>query len=484
MNTKFLLSSDNNNRNELLKKKIIHYYIANGDATIADLGREMDLSIPTVTKLVAELQDDGYILDFGKQETNGGRKPNIYGLNPASGYFVGVDMLKDKLNIAAIDFKGDKVQLEENIPYQLENTPASLEQFCKIIDDFIVSLPVERNKILAIGVNITGRVNPASGYSYSIFYFEEKPLAQIMEKIKGLIDAPFTPFYENGEVNYEPIEAYAKLLVKNGLKGVFINGSSGEGYMLTDEERMKLAERWVEVAPSGFKVIVHVGSTCVKASHKLAAHAQKIGAWGIGAMASPFPKVNRIEELVKYCEEIASGAPELPFYYYHIPAFNGAFLPMVELLKAVDGRIPNFAGIKYTYESLYEYNQCRLYKDGKFDMLHGQDETILPCLAMGGAQGGIGGTTNYNGKELTGILEAWAAGDLETARERQNFSQEVINVICRYRGNIVGGKRIMKLIGLDLGKNRTPFQNMTDEEETAMKAELEAIHFFDRCNKF
>lgn len=135
-----------------------------------------------------------------------------------------------------------------------------------------------------------------------------------MEKIKGLIDAPFTPFYENGEVNYEPIEAYAKLLVKNGLKGVFINGSSGEGYMLTDEERMKLAERWVEVAPSGFKVIVHVGSTCVKSSHKLAAHAQKIGAWGIGAMASPFPKVNRIEELVKYCEEIASGAPELPFY--------------------------------------------------------------------------------------------------------------------------------------------------------------------------
>ena len=87
-----------------------------------------------------------------------------------------------------------------------------------------------------------------------------------MEKIIGLINAPFTPFYENGEVNYEPIEAYAKMLVKNGLQGVFINGSSGEGYMLTDEERMKLAERWVEVSPKGFKVIVHVGSCCVKSS--------------------------------------------------------------------------------------------------------------------------------------------------------------------------------------------------------------------------
>lgn len=305
-----------------------------------------------------------------------------------------------------------------------------------------------------------------------------------MERIKGLIDAPFTPFYENGEINLEPIEAYANMLVKNGLQGVFINGSSGEGYMLTDEERMRLAERWVAVAPKGFKVIVHVGSCCVKSSRMLAEHAQKIGAWGIGAMAPPFPKIGRIEELVKYIEEIACGAPQLPFYYYHIPAFNGAFLPMVKLLEAVEGRIPNFAGIKYTFESMYEYNQCRLYKGGKYEMLHGQDETILPCLATGGAQGGIGGTTNYNGKELVGIIEAWEAGDLETARERQNFSQEVINVICHFRGNIVGGKRIMKLIGLDLGKNRTPFQNMTDEEEALLKAELEAIHFFDRCNKF
>lgn len=315
-------------------------------------------------------------------------------------------------------------------------------------------------------------------------YIKLKKRNCIMEKIIGLINAPFTPFYENGEVNYEPIEAYAKLLVKNGLKGVFINGSSGEGYMLTDEERMKLAERWMEVAPDGFKVIVHVGSCCVKSSRMLAEHAQKIGAWGIGAMAPPFPKIGRIEELVKYCEEIAAGAPKLPFYYYHIPAFNGAFLSMLAFLKAVENRIPNFTGIKYTFESLYEYNQCRLYKDGKFDMLHGQDETILPCLAMGGAQGGIGGTTNYNGINLVGIIDAWKAGELEQARELQNFSQEVINVICHFRGNIVGGKRIMKLIGLDLGGNRTPFQNMTADEEKQMKAELEEIRFFERCNKF
>lgn len=304
-----------------------------------------------------------------------------------------------------------------------------------------------------------------------------------MEKIKGLIDAPFTPFHEDGSLNLAPIPEYAALLARNGLKGVFINGSSGEGYMLTEEERMQLAEAWMAAVPEDFKVIVHVGSTSVMSSRRLAEHAQKIGAWGIGAMATPFPKIGSIEQLCRYCEEIASAAPELPFYYYHIPAFNGAFLSMYDFLKAVDGRIPNFAGIKYTFESLYEYNRCRRYQNGKFDMLHGQDETILPCLAMGGAQGGIGGTTNYNGRCLTGILEAWEKGDLEKARQLQDLAQDVIDVICNFRGNIVGGKRIMKLIGLDLGPNRVPFMSVTEEEEQELRRQLEAIDFFSHCNK-
>lgn len=110
-----------------------------------------------------------------------------------------------------------------------------------------------------------------------------------MDKIKGLIDAPFTPFHENGEVNYEPIKAYAKLLVKSGLKGVFINGSSGEGYMLTEEERMKLAEKWMEAAPEGFKVIVHVGSTCVKSSRNLRGTCSKDRRLGYWRYGYPFP---------------------------------------------------------------------------------------------------------------------------------------------------------------------------------------------------
>ena len=118
-----------------------------------------------------------------------------------------------------------------------------------------------------------------------------------MEKIHGLIDAPFTPFHADGSLNTEPIAGYAALLARNGLQGVFINGSSGEGYMLTEDERRQLAECWMEAAAqvttregNPFKVIVHVGSTSVATSRRLAQHAQEIGAWGIGAMATPFPR--------------------------------------------------------------------------------------------------------------------------------------------------------------------------------------------------
>lgn len=229
MNTDFLTTNDCT-RNELLKKRIIHFFIANGDGTIAELCKEMDLSIPTVTKLIGELLEDGYILDFGKQDTSGGRRPNIYGLNPASGYFIGADIYKSKINLAAVDFKGEKIRIEENIPYNLENTPESLESLCQLINAFIDSLPIQREKILAVGVNISGRVKPESGYSYSIFYFEEKPLSLILEehiRIKTYIEndtrAMLYGEYMQGLVKGEKDILYINMSWGLGL-AILING--------------------------------------------------------------------------------------------------------------------------------------------------------------------------------------------------------------------------------------------------------------------
>ena len=167
------------------------------------------------------------------------------------------------------------------------------------------------------------------------------------EKIDGLIAAPYTPYLPNGEINTEIIPDYAEKLKGDGLKGVFICGTTGEGMLLTNEERMTLAEKWVEQNSKEFKVIVHVGTTSSKQSKNLAMHAQKIGAYAIGSIGPLFLKPPKVEELVAFCAELASGAPKLPFYYYHIPSVSGVDLSMTEFIKVAAKQIPNFCYVSF-----------------------------------------------------------------------------------------------------------------------------------------
>ncbi len=303
-----------------------------------------------------------------------------------------------------------------------------------------------------------------------------------MEKINGFISAPFTPMNNDGSVNLDIIPQYAEYYVRNGVNGAFICGTSGEGFLLSSAERMKVAETWVKASPDDFKNIIHVGGPTINESRELAKHAAGIGAWGTGAIAPVFFKPSRVRELVDYCEALASASPDLPFYFYHMPGYTGVYLSMVEFLDQAYDRIPNLAGIKYTHEDLYEFNQCLLFRNGHYDMLHGRDETLLAGLALG-ATGGVGGTYNHAMGIYINMKEAFLKGDLKTARNLQSKSQAFINILIRYRGNVVAGKRIMKFLGLDCGPNRLPIQNINDKEEQSMKAELEDIGFFGFCNK-
>lgn len=187
MKLSFTEEIESGSKNALLKINIIRYYINNGENTLAELGREMDLSVPTVTKLVSELIDDGFVVDFGKQETNGGRRPNKYGVNPDSGYFMGVDMKTTYINIALINFNGTVVASNYEIPFHQENTQENLDRLCDIINNFVAHLTVPKEKILSVGINISGRVNTETGHSYSIYFFNEKPLSEIFHERLGLL---------------------------------------------------------------------------------------------------------------------------------------------------------------------------------------------------------------------------------------------------------------------------------------------------------
>lgn len=210
-------------KNALLKINILQYYINNGENSLADLAKEMNLSIPTVSKLVNELIEEGYVIDFGKQETNGGRRPSIYGLNPDSGYFVGADLKRFRINLALINFKGEMMDSKLSIPFNYENTQESFDSVCEIIDDFVNQLSIPKSKILSVGINISGRVNTKTGMSYSYYFFKEEPLTEIFQQRLGLhvtID------------NDSRAMAYGEFMkgdVKNEKNVLFVNVSWGLG---------------------------------------------------------------------------------------------------------------------------------------------------------------------------------------------------------------------------------------------------------------
>ena len=222
-------------KNSSQKKRIITYYIHNGNSTITDLAKVLDLSIPTVTKLVEDMCSSGILNSYGKLETAGGRHPQLYGLNPDACYFVGVDIRRFCVNIGLINFNGELVGNQMNVPYNFENSPKGLDNLCDIIRTFISSLIVEKDKILDISINVSGRVNPDSGYSYSWFNFGEDPLSQVMTDKIGIdvyIDNDTRAMtygeYLRGNINEKKDMLFVNLSWGLGL-GIIIDGKLYKG---------------------------------------------------------------------------------------------------------------------------------------------------------------------------------------------------------------------------------------------------------------
>jgi N-acetylneuraminate lyase len=295
--------------------------------------------------------------------------------------------------------------------------------------------------------------------------------------LEGLIAAPFTPMHQDGSLNLTVIPSYYEMLKANGVKGAFICGSTGEGVSLSLNEKKAVAEAWAEVAKDDHHFIVMplLGGTCLTDCKELALHAQQIGLDAISFTAPFYFKPASVEILANCCKEIAAVVPDMPFYYYHIPVLTGVNFSMINLLKAVDGLIPNFAGIKYTHEDFMDFLSCMNFKDGKYDMLWGRDENMLPALALG-TKASVGSTFNYAAPLYYQLIDAFNSGDLKTANALQQQSIDMITLLGKY-GGIATGKAYMKLLGIDCGEFRLPVKNMSAEQFEAFKKDTADIQF-------
>jgi N-acetylneuraminate lyase len=300
-----------------------------------------------------------------------------------------------------------------------------------------------------------------------------------VKRTTGLIAASHTPMSEDGSIHLPVIEQLAERFVGQGLAGVFPCGTTGEFPSLTVDERKAIAQRWVDVAKDRLSIIIHVGSTCLPDSQELARHAQEIGATGFGAMGPYFFRPRNVADLVDYVAELAGAAPALPFYYYHIPVISGVDLPMREFLAQAADRVPNLAGLKFTHYDLMDASICADFDGGRFDVLYGFDEQLLPGL-ISGAVGAVGTTYSFCAPLSVGIFDAFQRGDLEEARRLQLISSKLITVYRGY-GGARAMKSVMKMVGIDCGPVRAPLARFSEDEFASMQAELEALGFREYC---
>lgn len=219
-------------KNHLLKKKFLHYFSTHGNVTIQELSKIFNTSIPKVGQLVQELTELGLVRDFGKVDSQVGRRPHLYGLKPDSAYFIGVEVKKEFINFGIMDFGNQLIDFTPQIPFQLKNTTESLDQLCNLINQTIDHQKIPRSKFLGLVINLSGRINHKTGYSYSFFNFSEDPLSQVFNNRIGL------PTFLENDSRAMAYGEFKNGLVKNEQNVLFINIGYGIGMGIMSEGKL------------------------------------------------------------------------------------------------------------------------------------------------------------------------------------------------------------------------------------------------------
>ena len=303
-----------------------------------------------------------------------------------------------------------------------------------------------------------------------------------VKKTRGLIAAPYSPLKSDGSLNPGAVKTYADLLIRNNVKGAFVCGSSGEGLSLTIEERKKLAELWMLHGAGNLKLFIHVGASSIRDSQTLAEHANNLGVSAIASIEPIYYLGGWQADLVDYYSELCSAAPGTPFYSYYIPVLTRYQTDYINFCERAIEKIPEFAGVKYTNNNLFEFAQMIRRFGDKIDLLFGSDELLINALASG-AVGAVGSTYNFMPSIYSELIRYFEEGNMEEARKLQILSQNIISLMPKYHGSIVFGKAVMNLIGIECGPNRLPLRNLSKSEIRNLESDLKALGFFRFCAK-
>lgn len=284
------------------------------------------------------------------------------------------------------------------------------------------------------------------------------------EKYNGIFTALLTPFNEAGEVNEGELIKLIKFNLDMGVRGFYVCGSTGESFLLSKEERMKIMEI-VKREAEGSTLIAHIGSLDERDACEMARHAKALGYDAISSVA-PFYFKFSPAEIKGYYERLAD-AGELPMLVYHIPALSGVSLSQDSMSAFL--RDPRFLGIKYTSNDFFTLERLKAeYPDKLF--FNGYDEMLLSGLAMG-ADGAIGSTYNFMADKFVKIYSLFSEGKLDEARKIQNEANKIITILCKI-GVMQAEKEILCQLGFDFGCCRRPFLPVLDADKKLIAEEI------------
>ena len=290
----------------------------------------------------------------------------------------------------------------------------------------------------------------------------------------GAYAAMFTPIDAKNRVNEEAIDAMIEHGLSGGLAGFYLTGSTGGWFLLTPEERKTVWKRAVKAAKGRCRLIAHVGATSTDESVALAKAAADLGVDWISSVAPPVfcSNFNRTYEHYRR----VSAATDLPFMVYSIGS---------ELVPERDLRffeLPNVKGIKYTGRDYYAAQTLKRELDRRKETIWfaGCDEQLLCALALDGVfAGGIGTTYNMIPRHFAEICRLAAKNDFRAAAKWQDEANQVVRLMIE-SDNWSYRKAMMKLVGIDVGPYRAPFEKLTAAQEQAFLKRVRALGIIKR----
>lgn len=283
-----------------------------------------------------------------------------------------------------------------------------------------------------------------------------------MDKFKGLFSALLTPFNEDGSINFDSLEKLVEFNLQNGIDGFYVGGSTGEGLLLSPEERMQVFECVKKANKGRATLIAHVGTICTLDAIKMAKKAEELEYDAISAVA-PYYYGFTLDAVLGYYNDIVNST-SLPMIIYNFPNSGGFSLTKEIANKLFENE--KFIGIKHTSGDMFTLNQFKTL-DREIVVYNGFDETLLAGLSMG-ADGAIGSTYNFMGKKFKKIMNCFNSGEIETAKALQNEANEIICEMIKY-GVFQSEKAILTEMGIDMGQCRPPFMPISDECRASMK---------------